>query len=314
MSSGEASSQSKRPGNTAFKQQRLKAWQPILTPRPVILSFLVIGIVFIPIGAGIVYSSNQVREVDQRYDHVCNVGQTCNVTITLKEKMEAPIYFYYRLENFFQNHRRYVKSRSDDQLKGLVGWKYEDLTDCDPYVSVNDSHSQNLLYNPCGLIAKSLFNDTFMLNSGAPATGLTPLFMRKEGIAWKSDKEKKFKNPPATAPGVRLIPDFEDEDFIVWMRTAGLPDFRKLYRIIDTDLPAGQYTILVNSRFPVASFSGKKHIVLSTTTWIGGRNPFLGYAYIVVGAICFVLGIVFGIKHKVAPRKLGDTKYLEWNK
>jgi hypothetical protein len=217
---------------------------------------------------------------------------------------------YYRLENFFQNHRRYVKSRSDDQLKGLKVGTYSDLTDCDPVISLGDSSNKSLLYNPCGLIAKSLFNDTFLMFYSND----TPVVLRKEGIAWKSDRDKKFRNPPPDAPGIRVIPDFEDEDFIVWMRTAGLPDFRKLHRIIDFKLPAGTYTVQVRSRFPVASFSGKKHIVLSTTTWIGGRNPFLGYAYIVVGAICFVLGIVFGIKHRVAPRKLGDTKYLEWNK
>ena len=30
-----------------------------------------------------------------------------------------------------------------------------------------------------------------------------------------------------------------NEHFIVWMRTAGLPSFRKLYGRIDSDLPAG---------------------------------------------------------------------------
>ena len=39
----------------------------------------------------------------------------------------------------------------------------------------------------------------------------------------------------------------EDEDFIVWMRTAGLPHFKKLHRIIDTDLSAGTYTLTVNN-------------------------------------------------------------------
>jgi hypothetical protein len=313
MASADSSSQSqsKRPGNTAFKQQRLKAWQPILTPKPVIFSFLIIGIVFIPIGAGIVYSSNQVVEVDQRYDSFCDVGQVCNFTITVKETMEPPVYMYYRLENFYQNHRRYVKSRSDEQLKGNLVDSYEALQDCDPAIVFPEgaSHNKENLMNPCGLIAKSLFNDTFSLYKNDSL-----IYLQKEGIAWKSDREKKFKNPPANAPGVRVIADFEDEDFIVWMRTAGLPDFKKLYRIINDKLVPGDYTVQVRSNFPVKSFSGKKHVVLSTTTWIGGRNPFLGYAYIVVGAICFILGIVFGIKHKVAPRKLGDTKYLEWNK
>lgn len=310
MSSDSSVPQSKRPGNTAFKQQRLKAWQPILTPKPVILSFLIIGIVFIPIGAGIVYSSNQVAEADTRYDNTCSIGSVCNITINVKEKMEAPVYMYYRLENFYQNHRRYVRSRSDDQLKGISVKSYDSLTDCDPYISLGDSKDSSKIFNPCGLIARSLFNDTFLLfKNGAPVN------LRKNGIAWDSDKNKKFKNPPIDAAGIRTVPNFEDEDFIVWMRTAGLPDFKKLYRIIDVDLEANaNYTVQVRSYFPVESFSGKKHVVLSTTTWIGGKNPFLGYAYIVVGAICFVLGIVFGIKHKVAPRKLGDTKYLEWNK
>jgi hypothetical protein len=39
---------------------------------------------------------------------------------------------------------------------------------------------------------------------------------------FKSDVDKKFNNPPIEAPGIRVIADFEDEDFIVWMRTAGL--------------------------------------------------------------------------------------------
>jgi len=313
MSSRDSSSQSKRPANTAFKQQRLKAWQPILTPTPVILSFLIIGIVFIPIGAGIVFSSNKVVEVDVRYDNNpdCDVGKMCYLNISIPEKMSAPVYMYYRLQNYYQNHRRYVKSRSDAQLRGESVTSYSALSDCDPWISEGGVKTNpEYFYNPCGLIAKSVFNDTFLLyNSNS-----TAVVTRKDGIAWTSDKNKKFKNPPLNAPGIRTIPDFQDEDFIVWMRTAGLPDFKKLYRIIDVDLEAGNYTVKVNSYYPVESFEGKKHVVLSTTTWIGGKNPFLGYAYIVVGAICFVQGIIFFIKHKISPRKLGDTRYLEWSK
>ena len=38
--------------------------------------------------------------------------------VTVPEKMKAPVYVYYELDNFYQNHRRYVKSRSDSQLSG----------------------------------------------------------------------------------------------------------------------------------------------------------------------------------------------------
>lgn len=64
--------------------------------------------------------------------------------------------------------------------------------------------------------------------------------------------------------------------------------------------------------FVVTTFDGKKSLVMSTTSWFGGRNPFLGIAYIVVGSLCMMLAILFFAKHKLSPRKLGDTRYLVW--
>ena len=49
--------------------------------------------------------------------------------------------------------------------------------------------------------------------------------------------------------------------------------------------------------YPVSPFKGEKRVILSTSSWIGGKNPFLGIAYIVVGCICIVCGIVFLIVH-----------------
>lgn len=46
---------------------------------------------------------------------------------------------------------------------------------------------------------------------------------------------------------------------------------------------------------------------------MGGRNPFLGIAYVVVGVLCVFLGLLFTARHLYKPRRLGDHTYLSWN-
>lgn len=52
--------------------------------------------------------------------------------------MKAPIYFYYELENFYQNHRRYVKSKSSTQLSGEVISLSDAEKYCDPIIYNSD--------------------------------------------------------------------------------------------------------------------------------------------------------------------------------
>lgn len=44
----------------------------------------------------------------------------CQITFTIDKDMKGPVYVYYELRKFYQNHRSYVKSRSYDQLGGGV--------------------------------------------------------------------------------------------------------------------------------------------------------------------------------------------------
>jgi hypothetical protein len=64
---------------------------------------------------------------------------------------------YYKLTNYYQNHRRYVNSFDSDQL---LGKKREasgiDGGNCKPITSEGGKP-----YYPCGLIANSFFNDTY---------------------------------------------------------------------------------------------------------------------------------------------------------
>ena len=81
------------------------------------------------------------------------------------------------------------------------------------------------------------------------------------------------------------------------MRTAGLPNFRKLYGVINQDLTAGTYTLHIENNYDVEKFSGHKYFVISTTNILGGQNYFLALCYIIVGALCLMFGIIFFIAY-----------------
>ena len=133
----------------------------------------------------------------------------------------------------------------------------------------------------------------------------------------------KFVNiPDATRvnyPGISFINDtypglnsIANEHFIVWMRSAALPSFRKLYGRIRGDLAAGDKLVFdVDARYPVTGFSGTKAIVVTTLSFLGGKNAFIGGAYLVVGFLCLGAALLFAVKQAVLPgRKLGDAAFL----
>ena len=79
------------------------------------------------------------------------------------------------------------------------------------------------------------------------------------------------------------------------MRTAGLPNFRKLWGRIEGDLLAGTYQLDIVNNYDVSQFEGEKTFVLSTTNALGGKNYFLAICYLVVGSLCIVFAVIFFI-------------------
>ncbi|SPO21714.1 related to CDC50 - cell division protein [Ustilago trichophora] len=363
----------RKPANTAFKQQRLKAWQPILTPRTVLPAFFLVAIIFAPIGAVLYYFAEQVNEFTldytqcstapatpnqaqipaSKYDYQLHdkntsnfqsptwswdsATKTCSLYFSVPSRLESSVFLYYKLTNYYQNHRRYVKSLDSDQLKGNdVAYNTIQGGTCKP-VDV-DPNTRKIIY-PCGLIANSVFNDTFgdpvLLNVAGSDSANQTYVMSEKNIIWPGEKKKYSKTkynadqiiPPPYWQGAtgqfgfangytqnNIFDPSDNEHFMVWMRIAGLPTFRKLYKRNDTaPMEPGRYLLQVVDNYPVAMFDGTKSVVFSTSSWVGGRNPFLGLSFIAVAALSVLLGLVFTARHLIKPRKLGDMSYLSWN-
>nr|KJB69831.1 hypothetical protein B456_011G047100 [Gossypium raimondii] len=282
------------------------------------MTFLFIGFIFIPVGLVTLRASHSVVEIVERYDIGCvpepfrinkvsyiqddSIPKNCSLSFKVPKYMKAPIYIYYQLDNYYQNHRRYVKSRSDKQL--LHGQNQHGISSCQP-VEVNNDRP----IIPCGLIAWSLFNDTFTF-----IRNRAELKVNRKNIAWKSDREHKFgKNvyPFNFQNGTLIgggklnprIPLSDQEDLIVWMRTSALPSFRKLYGRIEKDLDVDDVVVVhLMNNYNTYSFGGKKKLVLSTTSWLGGKNDFLGLAYVFIGSSSVTIAVVFTLLHLLSQR------------
>lgn len=264
----------------------------------------------------------------QAYDDEKNV---CRIQFHVPHKIKGPLYFFYRLEKFHQNHRRYVKSFSEDQIKGTAA-SVSQIKDtvglnCEP-LSLDENGKK---YYPCGLIANSLFNDTFTNTLQAVNGSSSDYQMTTKGIAWKSNgnryKKTKYDYRDISPPrnwikkfpngyNATNVPDIlKWEEFQNWMFTSGLPNFNKMVMRNDNQaIEEGIYEVSIGLHFPVLPYKGKKLIFLSQRSAIGGKNYFLGYAWIVCGGICIILSLVLLTARLVKPRKTGDENWLSWKK
>ncbi|KAI2624069.1 CDC50 family protein [Xylaria nigripes] len=367
----------RRPANTAFRQQRLKAWQPILTPKNVIWIFLVLGAFAAVVGGLLIYASRMVSYIEFDYtdcaldaretlspmpssavktqwrnnftttsaewmkttnvnitygkDDVVGNHTICTLQFRLFRNLSAPVRAYYRLDNFYQNHRRYVNSFFPDQLlaKNFTQSALQN-SNCAPLAVENGRQ----IY-PCGLIANSLFNDTIrrpMLEGVSGDAASRTYNWSEKDIAWAADIalykplehinydaiipppnwRKRFPNnytPDNPPPNLKT-----DEHFISWMRTAALPSFYKPWAFSNETLIAGRYSIEIVDNFDMTEFNGRKSLVLTSTGALGGRNDLPGILWLALSGFFFAMTILFVIGNWVRPRKLGDHTLLSWNK
>jgi hypothetical protein len=96
----------------------LKAWLPVPTLSKTIILFFVMSAIFLGIGIPMIIMSNQIIEVRARYDSLCTINTTCTLTFQIPSKMQSPVFVYYEINDYYQNHRLYATSVNNDQLAG----------------------------------------------------------------------------------------------------------------------------------------------------------------------------------------------------
>lgn len=260
----------------------------------------------------------------------------CLVQFNIPEDLKPTISFYYYLENFYQNHRRYVGSFNAKQLLGdpVEGGTINGST-CDPLA--HDPNGSGKIIYPCGIIANSLFNDTFssplLLNPAGTSEGSRVYEMaNNSGIAWPGLKDLygptrynldqivpppnwndsyAFGYTPESPP-----PDLKNwEHFQNWMMLAASPNFYKLYQRNDDEVMArGRYQVDIVANFDTTVYNGRKSFLITTVSTMGSRNIWPGIIFLIVGGICLILDIYFILSFFLwKPRKLGDPSYLSWN-
>ncbi|KAJ0121460.1 CDC50 family protein [Diaporthe amygdali] len=378
---------SSKPKDTEFRQQRMKAWEPMLTPKICIKAFICLGLALIVVGIVWLATSEQTREISLDYtrcheidsydelqvmppenvskhfkassagqpvdqwkrsnqtltfDGVTKNYTLCTIEFFLPEDLQPPVFYYYRLANFHQNHRQYIKSRHVEQLKGspssLGSIKG---SACAPLGTLEaEENTQESIIYPCGMIANSYFNDTFVaplrLSSTDSSNQTRSYNMTTRGISTSIDKllyqPSRYNITPETNSNdtIKIVPPpawserfpngyhsgnlfnpAEDESFMVWMRTAAGSRFAKLAMRNDEDvMERGRYRLEAMSHFPVHLNKGTKSIIISTSSIVGRRNAFLGRGFVILGAFSFFAAFLSAITLKYTPRRLSDHDYL----
>jgi len=144
----------------------------------------------------------------------------------------------------------------------------------------------------------------------------TPAISPKDGLCYAYDypEQETTQYLYQTYPGIiSPLEHVTNEHFVVWMRVAAMPNFRKLYGYFEETVPAGtKLEFEVNMNYVVESFKGTKALIVTTNSMWGTKDTTLGMTIYCIGYFCLACGFLFGLKHIFKPRKIADRKYLHF--
>lgn len=199
----------KKRGHYIFRQE-LKNLTIETTPLCSFLCNLTVAILLLGCAIPIKNSVQGFKSYRANYTH-CEYNQklvnrtkdyNCKVNISIDEDLDGPVYVFYEIEDFYINHKEFIRSKQQQALRDNKT-QGEEFTMCEGaqymyqvkedgnYTSIDGSLLQNTsIASPCGLIAKYHFNDRFMLYDQSQK--VVPI--NETGIAYKEHKDLLFKN------------------------------------------------------------------------------------------------------------------------
>ena len=307
-------------------RQELKSYTPEWNFKCSIFTDLILMSCSLAIGVILIYYSKMNIEIEIDYTNCIpnqenshNNNKTCRIQFKIAKKLKHPIFVYYRLKNFYLNHRKIIESKNWKELRGeevdtkdscknayLMGQMFPSNS---PYF-INEwgqNFSENDIASPCGLLARNYFNDTYNLtfNNG------TYIKINETGISNKYLKNKFFKRRK-NYKQLQWI-DVENEHFINWMNVETFSNFRKLWGKINIDLEEGNYYLLVHDNYDVSKYDSKKYFVIGNAN-VFGINNVVGYFFIGVSIYLFIIILILWVKYLLNKEKNEvNISKLKWN-
>ena len=266
--------------NSPFSQQKIKSYRPTINNTTTGSLMFIFSLTIIGLGIILIFFSSMIDEQSIIYDK--------EKPMTLEIKNKNVYMFYYEIENYYQNHKKYLKGVNENQLKGFNMQKNELINDCrnaltNKEMNITKSIDSKKILNPndvsipCGIYAKSYQNvKSLNIDLTSQKTNKT-LKLNEKNITWESDREMKFNNTLNNLE--KQWVDMTNEHFIVWMKPSGYSTFRKLFGYIELD--NGLYYI--NCKCDNCSLI--KNIIVTNLNFLGGKNIELGIVYIILGSL-----------------------------
>lgn len=307
-------------------KQELKSYTPEWNAKCSIITNLIIMISSFSIGITMLYFSKRFSMIEIKYTSCLNnlpnferFKRICTFPLQIDKRMEGPVFIYYKLQNFYLNHRHLVESKSWEELRGEEVYTKNNCKNSylmsemfprnSPFYTNQWGHnfSENNVSSPCGLWARSFFNDTYNLTF---ANG-TRININEYDISNQYLKENFFKRRNDYKNKQWI--DVENEHFINWMNIETSHNFKKIWGKINFDLEPGNYTLSVKYNYDIKKYNADKYVCISNSNRFGINNLF-GYFFIAIGIYLVVIILILWVKYLLSKEnKEVNINKLKWD-